>query len=102
MSMNQMKKPKQFDMLYQCSIDTFKQIIPKPLDPWRYSDLTSTTPVTQEQEVVEFVNIKMTMEEYERFNRNWEQYLTLMHVAHNDPRIKNEYHKLLMMVNLLA
>lgn len=95
-------KPKQFDMLYQCTIDTFKQVVPKPPDAWRYHTFSETTPVTLSNDIVEFVNIKMTTEEYERFNQNWEQYLTLMFVARQNPSIYNEYHKLLMMVNLLA
>ena len=95
-----MLKPKQFDMLYQCNIESFKQLVHKPIDPLNYNDMNS--PISSHQEVVEFVNIKMSMDEYERFNCNWGQYLTLMYVAQHNPRIKEEYHKLLMMVNLLA
>ena len=93
-------KPKQFDALYQCSIESFKQIMREPV---RYDMFSLPDKIFQTKEtVVEFVNIKMTVEEYERFNQNWEQYLTLMIVARDNPRIKEDYHKLLMMVNLLA
>lgn len=93
-------KPNQFDMLYRCNIESFKKLVHKPIDPLNYYDMNS--PISSHQEVVEFVNIKMTMDEYERFNQNWDQYLTLMIVARDNPRIKQEYHKLLMMVNLLV
>ena len=93
-------KPKQFDALYQCSIESFKQIMREPVS---YDNLSSPDTIFRTKEiVVEFVNIKMSREEYERFNQNWEQYLTLMIVARDNPRIKEEYHKLLMMTNLLA
>lgn len=95
-------KPKQFDKLYQCSIESFKQIMHKPLDPLRYDDISHNAIYKTQDIIVEFVNIKMTVEEYERFNQNWDQYLTLMAVARDNPRIKEEYHKLLMMVNLLS
>lgn len=96
-----MNKPKQFDNLYQCSIESFKQIMREPV---RHDDMFSpSNKIFQTKEtVVEFVNIKMTVEEYERFNQNWDQYLTLMIVARDNPGIKDEYHKLLMMTNLLA
>ena len=93
-------KPTQFDALYKCSIESFKQIMREPV---RYNDMFLPDKIFQTKEtVVEFVNIKMTVEEYERFNQNWDQYLTLMAVARDNPGIKNEYHKLLMMTNLLA
>lgn len=94
-----MNKIKQFDMLYQCEIETFKKLVHKPINPLTYKDIIIDN--TVRKEVKEFVNIKMPIEEYERFNQNWEQYLTLMIVARDNPRIKDEYHKLLMMVNLL-
>lgn len=95
-----MNKPKQFDLLYKCSIESFKQIMREPVS---YDNLSSPDTIFQTKEIaVEFVNIKMSREEYERFNQNWEQYLTLMIVARDNPRIKEDYHKLLMMVNLLA
>jgi len=93
-------KPNQFDKLYHCNIESLKKLVQKPIDPMRYADLD--TPVTFDEEVVELVQIKMLREEYDRFNQNWDQYLTLMIVARDNPRIKDEYHKLLMMVNLLA
>ena len=98
-------KPTQFDMLYKCEIEAFKQLVHKPLDPseyWsNYNDPTSFNR-TPNQEVVEFVNIKMSRAEYERFNQNWDQYLTLMYVAKQNSMIYEEYHKLLMLTNLLA
>lgn len=94
-----MNKPKQFDNLYQCSIESFKQIMREPV---RHDMFLPDTMFQTKETVVEFVNIKMTVEEYERFNQNWDQYLTLMIVARDNPGIKDEYHKLLMMTNLLA
>jgi hypothetical protein len=93
-------KPNQFDMLYQCNIETFTKLVHKPFDPLSYDDINY--PIQIKEELKQFVNIKMPIEEYDRFNQNWEQYLTLMIVARDNPRIKEEYHKLLIMVNLLA
>lgn len=93
-------KPTQFDKLYQCNIESFKKIVQKPIAPMSFADPDS--PVQFEDEVIELIHIKMLREEYDRFNQNWEQYLTLMAVARDNPRIKEEYHKLLMMTNLLA
>jgi len=95
-----MYQPKQFNKLYHCTIESSKKIVQKPFNPMTYPDPDS--PVQFQEEVIELVNIKMTREEYDRFNQNWEQYLTLMAVARDNPRIKEEYHKLLMMTNLLA
>jgi hypothetical protein len=97
-----MNKPKQFDKLYQCTIESSKKIVQKPFDPMSYPYPDPNSPARFQEEVIEFVNIKMPREVYERFNQNWEQYLTLMAVARDNPRINEEYHKLLMMTNLLA
>jgi hypothetical protein len=93
-------KPTQFDKLYHCNIESFKKIVQKPIDPMTYPDPFGT--VQFQEEVIELIHIKMLREEYDRFNMNWEQYLTLMAVARDNPRIKEEFHKLLLMVNLLA
>ena len=93
-------KPTQFDKLYHCNIESFKKIVQKPIDPMGNADPDS--PVAFQEEVIELIHIKMLREEYDRFNINWEQYLTLMAVARDNPRIKEEFHKLLVMVNLLA
>ena len=96
----EINKPKQFDKLYHCTIESSKKIVQKPIDPITYPDPDS--PVAFQEEVIELIHIKMLREEYDRFNQNWEQYLTLMAVARDNPRIKEEFHKLLVMVNLLA
>ena len=97
----EINKPKQFDKLYHCTIESSKKIVQKPIDPMSYPYPDPDSLVQFQEEVIELVHIKMLREEYDRFNQNWEQYLTLMAVARDNPRIKEEYHKLLMMVNLL-
>lgn len=50
---------------------------------------------------IDEVAIKMPRDEFERFLQNWNQYIDLMYVAKYNHMIGEEYHKLLMLVQLL-
>ena len=62
-----------------------------PMDP--------SQPITYTE--VNEVAIKMPQDEYERFLENWRSYIDLMYVANYNPLIKQEFEKVMILVNLM-
>ena len=62
-----------------------------PLDPTK--PLTFST--------VNEIAILMPEDELVKFMKNWGDYVDIMYVARENPIIREEYHKLLMLVGLL-
>lgn len=88
---------KQFNTIYRAKIEPTGQRLNKvdesnfPLDPGR--------PITYS--TIDEIAIKMPQDEFEKFMRNWCEYVDMMYVAKEHPLIGEEYNKLLMLVNLL-
>lgn len=88
---------KKFSDIYQSKVEltgeTLRKLEPfslpiNPLDTISYKE-------TQE------VSIKMPQDEFERFMLNWRQYIDIMYVSNHNPMIREEFHKLHMLVQLL-
>jgi hypothetical protein len=47
------------------------------------------------------VTIKMSEDEYQRFIENWSMYIDMMYVTRHNPIIRQEFEKVMIMVNLL-
>ena len=88
---------KKFSDIYQSKVELTGEKLRKiepfslPIDPLD----TITYKETQE------IAIKMPQDEYERFLLNWGQYIDIMYVSQNNPMIREEFHKLHMLVQLL-
>ena len=88
---------KKFSDIYQSKVELTGEKLRKiepfslPIDP-----LDSITYKETEE-----VSIKMPQDEFERFMLNWRNYIDMMYVAQNNSMIREEYHKLLMLVQLL-
>jgi hypothetical protein len=88
---------KKFSDLYRSKVELTGEKLRRiesftlPMDP--------SQPITYKE--TEEVCIKMPRDEYERFLLNWHHYLDLMYVSKYNPMIREEFHKLLMLTQLL-
>lgn len=88
---------KKFSDLYRSKVELSGEKLRKinnfklPLDPSEPITYTETNEIS----------IKMPQDEFERFLQNWKQYLDVMHVAHYNPLIREELHKIHMLAQLL-
>ena len=88
---------KQFSELYRSKVELTGEVLRKinpmdlPMDP--------SQPITYTE--VNEVAIKMPQDEYERFLENWRSYIDLMYVANYNPLIKQEFEKVMILVNLM-
>lgn len=88
---------KKFSDVYRSKVEftgeTLRQLEPfgLPMHPGH--------PITYKE--TEEVSIKMPLDEYERFLGNWSNYIDLMYVAKYNPMIREEFHKLHMLAQLL-
>ena len=88
---------KKFSDLYQSKVELTGEKLRRiesftlPIDP--------TQPITYKE--TEEIAIKMPRDEYERFLDSWNNYIDLMYVAKYNPMIREEFHKLHMLSQLL-
>jgi hypothetical protein len=88
---------KKFSSIYRSKVELTGETLRKidhihvPFDP--------TQPMSYKE--TQEISIKMPQDEYERFLLNWGQYIDLMTVANENPMIREEFHKLHMLVQLL-
>lgn len=95
-----LNKPNNFEALYQCRIEStgnklyrLKPFVYNPTLPFYegHSDIASS-----EDEIA----IKMPHSEYQKFMSNWNQYMRVLQTAADNPLIREQYHQLLMLVEL--
>jgi hypothetical protein len=88
---------KKFSDIYQSKVELSGEKLRK-LEPF-------TLPINPANSIsykeTQEVCIKMPQDEYERFLLNWSNYIDLMYVSNNNPMIREEFHKLHMLVQLL-
>ena len=88
---------KKFSDVYRSKVELTGETLRKlepfslPIDPGH--------PITYKE--TEEIAIKMPRDEYERFLDNWSNYIDLMYVSKYNPMIREEFHKLHMLVQLL-
>jgi len=88
---------KKFSDLYRSKVELTGETIRK-LDPFSVP-MHPSQPITYQE--MEEVSIKMPFDEYERFLVNWSNYIDLMYVANHNPMIREEFHKIHMLAQLL-
>lgn len=88
---------KQFSELYRSKVEFTGEVLRK-LDPMKLP-MNPSHPITYTE--VNEIAIKMPQDEYERFLQNWRQYIDLMYVCSHNPILKDEFEKLIIMVNLM-
>lgn len=96
------QEPEQFRLLYNCRIEPTGEKIYK-VPPYKFPNipvLTLPPEIIASHESEPIIAIKMPEGEYLRFMQNWNQYMNLMHTASANPLIKEQYHQLLMLVEL--
>ena len=102
MTTNQQEKQlfeafKKFSDIYRSKVEFTGQTLRKlepfglPIDP--------SHPITYKE--TEEIAIKMPRDEYERFLDNWNNYIDLMYVSKHNTMVREEFHKLHMLVQLL-
>ena len=88
---------KKFSYIYQSKVELTGEKLRK-LEPFNLPiDPSQSISYKETQEVA----IKMPQDEYERFLLNWSNYIDLMYVSQDNPMIREEFHKLLTLVQLL-
>jgi hypothetical protein len=88
---------KKFSTIYHSKVELTGETVRK-LDPFDLPiDPNQSITYKETQEVC----IKMPLDEYERFLLNWGQYIDVMYVAQDNKMIREDFHKLLMLVQLL-
>lgn len=88
---------KKFSDIYRSKVEYTGEKLRK-IDPFGLP-MDPSHPITYTE--TKEIAIKMPQDEYERFLQNWGQYIDLMYVAKHNPMIREEFHKFLMLVNLL-
>jgi len=88
---------KQFSDLYRSKVEYTGERLRK-LDPFSLP-MNPSHPIMYTE--VNEIAIKMPEDEYERFLQNWRQYIDLMYVMSYNPLIKDEFEKVLILVNLM-
>ena len=88
---------KKFSDIYRSKVEFTGETLRK-VDPFRLP-MDPSQPITYKE--TQEICIKMPQDEYERFLLNWGGYIDLMHVSNDNPMIREEFHKLLMLVQLL-
>lgn len=88
---------KKFSDIYQSKVELTGETIRK-LEPFGLP-MHPGHPITYKE--TQEVCIKMPQDEYERFLLNWGQYIDIMYVSQNNPMIRDEFHKIHMLVQLL-
>lgn len=88
---------KKFSDIYQSKVELTGEKLRK-LEPFSLPiDPSQSITYKETQEIA----IKMPLDEYERFLLNWGQYIDLMYVSQTNPMIREEFYKLVMLVQLL-
>lgn len=88
---------KQFSEIYRSKVEYTGEVLTK-LDPMKLP-MDPSQPITYTK--VNEIAIKMPQDEYERFLQNWQQYIDLMYVTSYNPIVREEFEKVLIMVNLM-
>jgi len=88
---------KKFSDLYRSKVEYTGETL-RTLDPFKLP-MDPSHPITYKE--TEEIAIKMPRDEYERFLANWSNYIDLMYVANHNPMIREEFHKIHMLVQLL-
>ena len=88
---------KKFSHIYQSKVEFTGEKLRK-LEPF-------TLPIDPNQSIkykeTQEVSIKMPQDEFERFMLNWRQYIDIMYVSQDNPMIREDFHKFIMLVQLL-
>ena len=92
---------KQFAELYRATVEkTGKrsfQFTPETLQVFQ----SGQVPTIIEKEYTDEICIKMSEDEYNRFMQNWGMYIDLMYVTRHNPIIREEFEKVMILVNLM-
>jgi hypothetical protein len=88
---------KKFSDVYRSKVELTGETL-RQLEPFQLP-MHPGHPITYKE--TEEICIKMPRDEYERFLANWSNYIDLMYVAKYNIMIREELHKLHMLVQLL-
>lgn len=88
---------KKFSDVYRSKVELTGEKIRK-LEPFGLP-MHPGHPITYKE--TEEVAIKMPRDEYERFIQNWNNYIDLMYVSKHNTMVREEFHRLHMLVQLL-
>lgn len=88
---------KKFSELYRSKVEISGEKI-RRLEPFALP-MDPSHPITYKE--MDEIVIKMPEDEYNKFMQNWSNYIDLMHVSNHNPMIREEFHKLHMLVQLL-
>jgi hypothetical protein len=88
---------KKFSDIYRSKVELTGQTLRK-LEPFSLP-MHPGHPITYKE--TEEIAIKMPRDEYERFLDNWSNYIDLMYVSKNNTMVREEFHRLHMLVQLL-
>lgn len=95
-----MHTPNNFEALYQCRIEPTGEIIYKAPDVRvPHTPLTLMEKILMEKE--REIAIRMPESEYNKFLQNWNQYMDIMLTINKHPHLRDEYHRLLVVINMM-
>jgi hypothetical protein len=95
-----MELPDKFRLLYNCKLkDTGHRRQYEPIIVYKDLGLNERTcTVSLEEEKI--IAIEMPESEYERFVKNWNQYMTLMLISQSNASVKDQFEKLMTIATL--
>ena len=91
--------PNKIQLLYNCRItETDEKVYKVPNTAYQSINIDPKHVVEHQCENI--IKIEMPFTEYERFRQNWDHYMDICQVGMTNPIIREEYHKLLVLVQL--
>lgn len=93
------REPDKFTLIYRCKIkDTGEKVYKIPSVAYPLLPIDPAQVVTHESQPI--IAIEMPYEEYERFRNHWETHLDIIKEAKENPIIREQYEKLLILIQL--
>ena len=92
-------QPNKFNALYECMIQASDEKVFVRAPTINYHDIDAesfSTPLHAEH----IVTIKLPMSEYNKFLRNWNEYMTILEASSENPYIGEQLHQLLVLATL--
>ena len=92
--------PNNFNALYNCKIQlSDEKVMVNPPYTFNYHNISHQYQPPPVQ-VEHIVTIKLPMSEYNKFLRNWNEYMTILQASQNNPMVGEQLHQLLMIATL--
>jgi len=98
--MIEIDQPNNFNALYNCKIQlSDEKVFTSAPYTFNYNDIQAMN-YMRPVEAEHIVNIKLPMSEYNKFLRNWNEYMMILEAGRVNPMINEQLHQLLVLATL--